>query len=171
MTETDQNPVRSNLKGPKWPLSKKRSFFEIFSLIFTNVLFFPNLSSFLVYTGCGSGIRRYKFNFCTLYIPKKLSQVYLEWNIDVTFSKYQKSTTKQKFKISKNYVASDLASVEACREVGGCISMSHFFVKISYLNIFSLIFWNFYQKSCNFRPKAKRWGKLSDLRFSLCRGL
>ena len=225
MTETDQNPVRSNLKGPKWPLSKKRSFFEIFSLIFTNVLFFHNLSNFLVYTGCGSEIRHYKFNFPTLYIPKKLlqvflewnidvafskkktrpnkssksvknwvfsrevifghflslpvgflctkklSQVYLEWNIDVAFSKYQKSTTKQKFKISKNYVASDLASVEACREVGGCISMSHFFVKISYLNIFSLIFWNFYQKSCNFRPKAKRWGKLSDLRFSLCRGL
>ena len=101
MTETDQNPVRSNLKGPKWPLSKKRSFFEIFSLIFSNVLFFPNLSSFLVYTGCGSGIRCYKFHFCTLYIPKKLSQVYLEWNIDVAFSKYQKNTTKQKFKISQ----------------------------------------------------------------------
>ena len=132
---------------------------------------FPNLSSFLVYTGCGSGIRRYKFNFRTLYIPKKLSQVYLEWNIDVAFSKYQKSTTKQKFKISKNYVASDSASVEACREVGGCISMSHFFVKISYLNIFSLIFWNFYQKSCNFWPKPKRWGELCCLRFSLRRGL
>ena len=113
---------------------------------FSNVPFFPNLSSFLVYTGCGSGIRRYKFNFCTLYKPKKLSQVYLEWNIDIAFSKYQKNTTKQKFKISKNYVASDLASVEACREVGGCISMSHFFVKISYLNIFSLIFWNSHQK-------------------------
>ena len=83
--------------------------------------------------------------------------MYLEWNIDVTFSKYQKSTTKQKFKISKNYVAPDSASVEACREVRGCISMSHFFVKISYLNICSLIFWNSYQKSSNFWPKSKRW--------------
>ena len=158
---------------------------------------------FLVYTGCGSGIRRYKFNFRTLYIPKKLSQVYLEWNIDVAFSKYQKNTTKQKFKISKknwiftsdvifghfwslpvwsfltkklsqvilephfirikrtfhkmqflvgqsqnvgvNYVASDSALVEACRVVGGCLSMSQFFGKTSYLNIFSLIFGNSYQ--------------------------
>ena len=79
-------------------------FFENFILKYfflSNVPFSPNLSSFLVYTGCGSGIRHYKFNFPTLYIPKKLSQVYLEWNIDVAFSKYKKNMTKQKFKITK----------------------------------------------------------------------
>ena len=149
-------------------------FFENFFLKFLflkNAPFYHNLSSFLVYTGCRSGIRHYKFNFCTLYIPKILSQVYLEWNNDVAFFKYQKSMTKKKFKISKNYVASDSTSVEACREVRGCISLSHFFVKISYLNIFSLIFWSSYQKSGNFWPKPKRWGELCCLRFSLRRGL
>ena len=30
-----------------------------------------------------------------------MSQVYLEWNIDVAFSKYKKNMTKQKFKITK----------------------------------------------------------------------
>ena len=123
-------------------------FFENFFLKFLflkNAPFYHNPSSFLVYTGCRSGIRHYKFNFCTLYIPKILSQVYLEWNNDVAFFKYQKSMTKKKFKISKNYVASDSTSVEACREVGGCITMSHFFGKTSYLNIFSLIFGNSYQ--------------------------
>ena len=42
-------------------------------------------------------------------------------------------------------VAPDSASVEACRVVEGCLSMSQFFGKISYLNIFSLIFGNSYQ--------------------------
>ena len=32
---------------------------------------------------------------------KKLSQVYLEWNIDEAFSKNQQNTTKQKVKITK----------------------------------------------------------------------
>ena len=77
----------------------------------------------------------------------------------------------QSWDVGVNYLATDSASVEACREVGGCPSMSHFFRKISYLNIFSLIFWNFYQKSCNFWPKPKHWGELCGLRFSLCRGL
>ena len=112
---------------------------KFFLWLFQMSNFFPNLSSFLVYTGCGSGIRCYKFHFCTLYIPKKLSQVYLKWNIDVAFSKYQKSTTKQKFKISKKYVATDSALVEACREVGCCISIGRFPIakrtKIRYLII------------------------------------
>ena len=47
--------------------------------------------------------------------------------------------------VGVNYVASDSASVEACRVVGGCLSMSQFFGKISYLNIFSLIFGNPHQ--------------------------
>ena len=42
-------------------------------------------------------------------------------------------------------VAPVSASVEACRVVGGCLSMSQFFGKIPYLNIFSLIFGNSYQ--------------------------
>ena len=79
-----------------------KTYFEIFFFIFLQMSnFFPNLSSFLENTECGSGISSYKFNFLTLYIPKKMSQLYLEWNIDVAFSKYQKNTTKQKFKISK----------------------------------------------------------------------
>ena len=98
----------------KWPLSSficfgkkflkfffENFFWKLFHWFFQMSSFCPNLSSFLVYTGCRSGINHYKFNFPTLYILKKLSQVFLEWNIDVAFSKYQKNTTKQKFKISK----------------------------------------------------------------------
>ena len=42
-------------------------------------------------------------------------------------------------------VASVSAFVEACRVVGGCLSMSQFFGKTSYLNLFSLVFGNSYQ--------------------------
>ena len=42
-------------------------------------------------------------------------------------------------------MASISASVEAFRVVGGCLSMSQFFGKTSYLNIFSLSFGNSYQ--------------------------
>ena len=44
--------------------------------------------------------------------------------------------------IGVNYVASDSAYVEACRVVGDCLSMSQFFGKISYLNIFLEILTN-----------------------------
>ena len=57
------------------------------------------------------------------------------------FSK--KNFTKQN--VGVNYVATDSASVDACRVVGGCLSMSQFFGKTSYLNIFSLTFGNSYQ--------------------------
>ena len=73
-------------------------FFENFFLKFLflkNAPFYHNLSSFLVYTGCRSGINHYKFNFPTLYILKKLSQVFLEWNIDVAFCKYQKNKSSK----------------------------------------------------------------------------
>ena len=40
---------------------------------------------------------------------------------------------RQSQNVGVNYVTSDSASVEAYREVGGCLSMSHFFRKISYL--------------------------------------
>ena len=58
---------------------------------------------------------------------------------------FKKQFSKKNF-IKQNggvtHVASGSASVEACRVVGGCLSMSQFFGKTSYLNIFSLIFGN-----------------------------
>ena len=66
--------------------------------------FFPNLSSFLVYTGCGSGISSYKFNFLTLYIPKNVSSVYRMKYLYRIFQKSKKNATKKKFKISLKIV-------------------------------------------------------------------
>ena len=51
-------------------------FFENFFFDFLKCPIFPNLSSFLVYTGCGSGIRSYKLLFRTLYIPKNVSSAF-----------------------------------------------------------------------------------------------
>ena len=53
--------------------------------------------------------------------------------------------SKRSRNVGVTRVAPVSASVEACRVVGGCLSMSQFFGKISYLNIFSLIFGNSYQ--------------------------
>ena len=63
-------------------------------------------------------------------------------------NKFQNEIFKKKFtkqNIGVTCVAPVSASVEAYRVVGGCLSMSQFFGKTSYLNIFSLIFGNSYQ--------------------------
>ena len=61
---------------------------------------------------------------------------------------FKKKFRKKKFikqNVGVTRVAPVSASVEACRVVGGCLSMSQFFGKISDLNIFSLIFGDSYQ--------------------------
>ena len=80
-------------------------------------------------------------------IYQKTTQIGRKWGI-LEKKKFKKKFSKKKFikqNVGVNYVASDSALVEACMEVGGCISMSQFFGKTSYLNIFSLIFGNSYQ--------------------------
>ena len=75
-----------------------KNFFENFFLkFFLNVPFSPDLSSFLVYTGCGSGIRCYKFHFRTLYIPKKI--VSGVFRMKYWWSIFQKSTKHDQTKV------------------------------------------------------------------------